>query len=133
MIVDTCVWSLLLSRKSQSDHPAALLLSQKIREGSPIYLTGIICQEILQGIRTELHRRYLKNYLLDFELLDPQMEDYQEAAELFILCRKKGTTLSTIDCLIASLALRHHVSLLTTDSDFLFLEKNTDLQIIDWK
>lgn len=133
MIVDTCVWSLLLSRKSQSEHPASHLLSQKIREGSAIYLTGIIYQEILQGVRTEPHRKHLKKYLLDFELIDPQMEDYQEAAELFIMCRRKGTTLSTIDCLIASLALHHHVPLLTTDNDFLFLEKNTDLQIVDWK
>lgn len=132
MIVDTCVWSLLLNRKLQSSHPAAILLAQKIRDESPIYLTGIICQEILQGVRSDLHRKNLKKYLLDFDLIHSQIEDHQVAAELFISCRKKGVSLATIDCLIAAIAIHHHAPLLTTDNDFKFLEKNTALQLIDW-
>lgn len=44
---------------------------------------------------------------------------YEEAARLYYRCRRSGVTLrSTVDCLIARVAIEHDVALLHDDSDF---------------
>lgn len=42
----------------------------------------------------------------------------EQAAELQIALRRRGQQLSTVDALIAAVALRHNLILLTTDKDF---------------
>lgn len=44
--------------------------------------------------------------------------DAEQAAELQILLRKKGWKLDTIDAMIAIVALRYDLILLTSDKDF---------------
>lgn len=50
--------------------------------------------------------------------LVPDERDAQQAAELMTSLRKRGRQLETIDALIATVALRHDLILLTTDRDF---------------
>ncbi|MBI4671516.1 MAG: PIN domain-containing protein [Chloroflexi bacterium] len=51
-------------------------------------------------------------------LYTPDETDAVSAADLQITLRKRGRQLATIDALIATLALRHNLILLTTDRDF---------------
>ena len=118
ILVDTSVWSLLLHRKKQPVHPAALFLRDKIETGAPLYITGVIRQEILQGVRSETQLNKLKNYLSDFDSLEATSVVHEKAAVLFNRCREKGVSAHTIDCLIATLAMHHNYFLLTTDDDF---------------
>lgn len=118
ILVDTSVWSLLLHRKKKSSHPAAKKLHQLIDEGGPLCITGVIFQEVLQGIRSETQFHQIRKYLLDFPFLETTPVIHEEAAQLFNRCRKKGIQSHTIDCLIAALSLHYKCSLLTTDKDF---------------
>ncbi len=44
---------------------------------------------------------------------------YARAASIYFTCRRKGITVrSTIDCLIAQIALEHDLFLIHNDSDF---------------
>lgn len=130
IFVDTSVWSLLFVRKKPSNHPAAKILSDKIAEGAPICLTGIIYQEVMQGIRSETQQQQLKKYLLDFDFLEPTPAIHDQAAHLFKQCRKQGVSVHTIDVLIAALALHYDCSLLTTDNDFSLIAGITPLKLI---
>lgn len=130
VLVDTSVWSLLLIRKKSDPHPTSRLLAEKIAEGAPLCLTGIIYQEILQGIRSDLQERQLKKYLLDFDFLEETPSMHEKAAELFRQCRKKGLGIGTIDALIASLAIQNECALLTTDKDFERIASIVPLQIL---
>ena len=55
--------------------------------------------------------------------------DAEFAAQLQISLRKRGWQLETVDALIATIALRYDLTLLTTDRDF---EAIPDLQQANW-
>ncbi|HMN29350.1 MAG TPA: PIN domain-containing protein [Caldilineaceae bacterium] len=47
-----------------------------------------------------------------------EREDAEEAADLQVVLRRQGWQLGTVDALIATVALRYGLTLLTTDKDF---------------
>ena len=56
-------------------------------------------------------------------------QDAQDAAELRLSLRRKGWQLATMDALIATVALRYQLTLLTNDKDF---QAVPQLQIENW-
>jgi predicted nucleic acid-binding protein len=64
-----------------------------------------------------------------FPLLAPDREDHIAAAALRNLCRKRGVQIGTIDALLAQLCVRHELTLLSTDEDFVHMAKHCPLQI----
>lgn len=132
ILVDTSVWSLLLVRKKESLHPAAQLLKGKIAEAASICIAGIIFQEILQGIRSDLHYQKVKRTLLDFDFLEETSKVHEQAAKIYRHCRKKGIQTTTIDTLLAALSIENESPLLTTDKDFEKMAKFISLQLIPW-
>jgi predicted nucleic acid-binding protein len=61
--------------------------------------------------------------------LDPRL-DFRAAAKLYAEARREGRTVrSLIDCLIASVAIRHDVRLLHKDVDYYVISKISPLQI----
>ena len=56
--------------------------------------------------------------------------DYEDAATIYRTCRRRGETLrKLIDCLIAAHALREHIPILHSDSDFDAIARHTQLQV----
>jgi len=54
-----------------------------------------------------------------------------EAARLYRICRSKGVTIaSTVDCLIAQMAIRHGLELLTRDRIFLAISQVAPLRLM---
>ena len=85
---------------------------------------GICCyvyQELLQGSRNKQEYKLLKEYLgtLPFYNLLHGKQSFENAALMFMNCRKKGITIrSTIDLLIAEIAIENNLYLLHNDMDF---------------
>ena len=131
MLVDTSVWIDFLRGR---DSEPVLRLKRALMIGAPVGLTGLIYQEILQGAETaadyETYRTYFGSQTF-YHPRDP-VESHAEAARLYFLCRRAGITLrSTIDCLIAQVAIEHAVPLLHKDRDFTRLsEVLSDLQVV---
>jgi predicted nucleic acid-binding protein len=96
------------------------LIEQLISNNEDIVLTDITLTEILQGIKTEREYREVKTSLLTFPILSLKSpHSYIAAADLYRKCRKRGLTIrSTIDLLIAQIALEHGATLLHNDRDF---------------
>jgi len=98
------------------------LLDKKI----PFGITGIIFQEILQGASTLKDFNHLNDYLVTQEFFHPSdnFNTYQSAAKIYFNCRKKGITIrSTVNCLIAQIAIEHNLILLHNDHDFELIKK----------
>lgn len=75
--------------------------------------------EVTAGARTDRRELDLRNMLLSYELLhfDPVI-DFDGATTIYRQCRKAGITpRGLIDCMIASVASRHDVSVLSADTD----------------
>ena len=84
-------------------------------------LTGSIYQEVLQGVSSEREFERVSEYLGSQTFYHPAepVESYAEAARMYFDCRRAGLTVrSSIDCLIARLAIEHGLTLLHDDRDF---------------
>ncbi len=91
-----------------------------------------IIQEVLQGINLDRYHGPIKNSLRAFTRIgDPvRLEDYLLAAEIYRIGRGKGYTIrSSIDCLIAALAIQANVPIWHKDRDFDFIAQFTSLKI----
>lgn len=129
MLVDTSVW---IDFFNGYDSPEATRLTQAIREGEPIALTGLVLTEILLGLKSDQEADRIADLLTAFEfVVEPTPEDYKAAARIYRICRAQGFTIrSTIDCVIAQLALRDQRPLLTKDRDFAPIAQYTALELL---
>ena len=129
VLVDTCVWSLALSRKPPSlnriliDNLATLIKDNRAK------ITGPIRQELLSGVRDEKHFSVLKEKLRSFEDLPTNTPEFELAAEMFSACRKQGIQGSHINFLICAVAQRNGYAIFTTDGDFSLYSKHLDIRL----
>ena len=122
VLIDTSVLSLaLLRRKKTAEPPAVAQLRGMLEAGERVVLTGVVLQEVLAGPRDAKVAAALARDLEAFPLLEPDRSDHEAAAALHRTARNSGIAAGTIDCLIATLAVRHRAALLTTDRDFTLL------------
>lgn len=129
LLVDTSVWSLALRRDAPSDVPAVEVLLQALEGDSEVYTTGFVLQELLQGFSGPTARDAILMKFASLPVIVPEMKDHADAATLRNLCRRKGVQAGTIDALIAALAIRFELMLLTTDKDFVHMSRHVDLTL----
>ncbi len=99
-----------------------------IADAEPFAITGVVVAEILQGLTRDIGQ--IERYLSMWDLLEPAgFSTYREAAAIFRLARSKGISLSTIDTLIAAIALHHRASVFTLDKDFSRIARLTNLPL----
>lgn len=114
ILVDSSVWIDFFSR---SPGKAGGELRRMIEESEPFALTGVVVSEILQGLTRNVAE--IEQFLAQWELLEPTgLQTYRTAGAIFRSARGKGIALTTIDTLIAALALEHRASVFTLDRDF---------------
>lgn len=125
ILVDSSVW---IDFFSSSPGRAGKELRRIIEEAEPFALTGVVVAEVLQGLTRDESR--VEEYLAMWELLGPSgFSTYREAAAIFRLARSKGITLTTIDTLIAAVAIEHDASLFSLDKDFSRVARITPLRL----
>jgi predicted nucleic acid-binding protein len=125
ILVDTSVW---IDFFSSSPGPAGNELRRLIDEVEPFALTGVVVTEILQGLTRDISR--IERFLSMWDLLEPRgFSTYREASAISRLARSKGISLTTIDTLIAAIALEHRASLFTLDKDFSRVARITALRL----
>ncbi len=114
ILVDSSVW---IDFFSSSPGRAGAELRRLIEEAEPFALTGVVVAEVLQGLIRDASR--IEQYLAHWEMLEPRgFETYREAAAIYRAARAKGFTPTTIDAVIAAIALEHKASVFTLDRDF---------------
>jgi len=125
ILVDSSVW---IDFFSASPGRAGAELRRMIEDAEPFALTGLVVTEILQGLKRDVAR--IERYLEQWEMLEPRgFQTFREAAELFRLARSRGLTLTTIDALIAAIALEHSASVFTLDKDFTRIARVAGLRL----
>ncbi len=125
ILVDTSIWIELLNGRLGRNFPPDKLLRFAI-------CTPIL-QEILQGVRDPDVHEVLLESLLALPLLgDPIGADlYIEAANIYRAGRRRGSTIrSSVDCLIAAVAIRYGVPVWHKDRDFETISKFTTLESV---
>lgn len=129
LFVDTSVWSLALRRDEPSGAPEVKALRQALEGGEIVVTTGLILQELLQGFAGPRARRDIVERFTALPLLVPARQDHIDAADLRNRCRRAGVQIGTIDALLAQLCVRHELTLLTTDRDFVGISSHCPLKL----
>jgi predicted nucleic acid-binding protein len=125
ILVDTSVW---IEFFSSSPGRAGRELRRMIGEVEPFAITGVVVTEVLQGLTRDVNR--IERYLSMWEMLEPRgCSTYREASAISRLARSTGISLTTIDTLIAAIALEQQASLFSLDKDFSRIARVTALRL----
>ncbi len=124
ILIDTSIWIQIFGRRPPKGFHTDLLLESMI--------CPPILQEVLQGIREEKNYLTLKDRLLALPIIEEAvaLETYLSAADLFRAGRKRGLTIqSSMDCLIAAIAIKHRAPVWHSDRDFRQIARFTSLEL----
>jgi predicted nucleic acid-binding protein len=128
VLVDTSAWIEFLRGTGSPHH---LWLRAAIRAGTPLAWTDPILYELSAGADDRQHAEELRGLLLRGPLLAVAgPHDWLDAAQLYRTARSRGLTVrSSIDGLIAAVAIRTGTPLLTVDRGFEALAEMSNLVI----
>jgi len=123
-LVDTSVWINLFSKK-----PAFQLEAEQLFQ---LAVSPPIIQELIQGLQTKSSIEQLKSSILALPCTPSvvNLDDYINAAEIYRAGRRRGLTIrSSVDCLIAALAIQQGLTVWHLDRDFTAIATYTNLQV----
>jgi predicted nucleic acid-binding protein len=128
VLVDTSAWVEYL-RGTGSPHN--VYLREAIRSDTPLAWTEPVLYELTAGDGSAQRVEELRALLLRGPMLAiAGLHDWEDAAQLYRTARSRGSTVrSSIDCLIAAVAIRTEHPLLTVDRDFDALAEVSELVI----
>ena len=118
ILVDTSAWIEFFRDRD----PIASRVDELL-ESNDVAVCGPILTELGRGFRSAADRKRILPLLQACHQLEQPEQLWQEAGELGFVLGRKGVSVRTLDLLIATYALSHSVTLLTTDADFLLLQK----------
>jgi len=130
ILVDTGVWSLAFRRDSPADCREVHRLELSLQGGDSVFTTGLILQELLQGFNGPKARRRIIETFAALPLIIPERRDHIHAADLRVKLRQRGVQTGTIDVLLAQLCLRHGLSMLSSDEDFVRIAQVAPLLLL---
>ncbi len=129
LFVDTSVWSLAFRRDTPSEIAETAALTQALSGGVQVMTTGLVLQEVLQGMAGPKQRAALIERFSSLTFLIPDKADHIEAAGLRNVCRSAGVQVGTVDALLAQLCIRHRLAMLTADQDFYHMARHVPLRL----
>jgi predicted nucleic acid-binding protein len=128
ILVDT---SALIEFERASGTPAHQRLHHLIQGADDVAVTEPIVAEFVVGAQSDKRELELRNLLDQFVMLSLDgATDFDGAVRVYRRCRKAGVTpRGLFDCLIAAVALREGVPVLSHDADLARIAQVVDLQL----
>ena len=114
VLPDTCAWIDFFNARRT---PLATALENLLVRGD-VHTCGVVKYELVQGLRDKDEERVLLEALQAVIHLEMTETLWLAAGRLSAALRKKGVTLPFSDILIASVALKHDLTVLTVDRHF---------------
>ena len=133
IVVDTSVLSLAFRRRAKRgpESPLVRVFRRLVEEDQPVVIPGIVLQELLSGVRGEDDFERLLDILDGFPIAAAARAHHVAAAKISNACRRAGISASTVDCLIAAMAVESKAKLLTADEDFSRMARHCDLELFN--
>jgi predicted nucleic acid-binding protein len=128
VLIDTCVWSRLLRKKTDLKDPVVLEVTRLIKEYRA-QIIGPIRQEVLSGIKSQKQFKLLRDHLRAFSDLEISTDEYETAAKLSNQCRRKGIQGSHTDFLICAVAIKYNLLIFTVDRDFELYKRHIPIKL----
>jgi predicted nucleic acid-binding protein len=125
ILVDTSVWIEMLAGRPGFDMREEDLPS--------FVICAPVVQELVQGLRPGAESETFRRAILAIPMLgDPlSLSTFLAAAEIYRQGRRKGYTIrSSVDCLVAAIAIEHKVPVWHRDRDFTAISRFTTLETV---
>lgn len=132
ILIDSSAWVEFLRATGSYVHHS---VRSALEQDADLACTDVVAMEMLAGARDDRERERLRRLLYGQRFLAVEgLADYESAAELYRLCRRRGETPRKLtDCLIAAVAIRNDAELLCDDSDFLVIARHAPLRLAAWR
>jgi predicted nucleic acid-binding protein len=114
ILVDTSAWIDFLRGRSGALSDA---VERALSDDSAL-LCGVVIAELLQGAKGQKERQQLEFLFANVECLPVLPDDWHGVGRALQALRLSGITLPLSDAIIAAVAQRHGVSILTADAHF---------------
>lgn len=124
VLVDTSAWIATFRRSSPLDLESVVPMDE-------VVTCLPVVQEVLQGFRDEGAFRIARDSMLALPMVESPLTIaiFEEAVDLYRTARRSGLTVrSSVDCLIASCAIRHDLEVLHVDRDYPSLARVSGLR-----
>src|SRR5687768_14455923 len=124
ILVDTSIWIEMLRKVRPLD-------IERIVNFDEVVTCLPVEQEVLQGIRDDSAFRIARDAMQNLPHLDDPItsDTVLHAVDLYRAARKRGLTIrSSVDCLIAAIALRYDAEVLHRDRDYAVLARISALR-----
>src|SRR5947207_225646 len=124
ILADTSVWIEML---------AGRLRPLKATDLPAVVTCGPVIQEVLQGLRPGTDSEAFREAFLAIPVLSNPvpLDLYLSAADIYRLGRRKGITIrSSMDCLIAAIAIHNRIAVWHRDRDFNAIARYTALETL---
>lgn len=95
----------------------------RLLDSNEVALCGPVVTELRRGLRSTGERSRVLPLLDGCHALDQPAALWEEAGELGYFLGRRGTSVKTLDLLIAAYALTHGVPILAVDSDFARMQR----------
>jgi len=114
VLIDTCAWiDFFKSKTGALGNQVAELI-----ETNQAAITGVVIAELLQGVKQEKEGLRLRVLFRSINYLPTEDSDWFNAGQLAQQLRVKGLTLPLTDVIIAVIAQRYVIPVLTLDKHF---------------
>jgi hypothetical protein len=127
ILVDTSVWIDLLNGRRASRPKEEELLN--------FATCGPVAQEVLEGLRDHAWAQAFREAFLAIPVLSNPLpvETFLAAAEIYRQGRRKGYTIrSSVDCLIAAIAIENDVPIWHKDRDYEAIARFSSLRTLSY-
>ena len=128
LLVDTSAWVEVFRR------PAPITLDAMVGDRDRIVTCLPVIQEVLQGFDDERAFRVAHTAMYSLPCVDSPLPPaaFDAAVDLYRRARRAGVTIrSSVDCLIAACASRHHLTVVHRDRDYAMLSTLAPFDDID--
>jgi predicted nucleic acid-binding protein len=114
ILIDTSAWIDFLRARGGALGDAV----ERALSDDTALMCGVVVAELLQGAKGPKERQQLEFLFANVECLPVLPDDWHGAGRALQTLRLRGMTLPLSDALIAAVAQRHGVSILTADAHF---------------
>lgn len=118
IFVDTCIWATFFSKPHSPEKTAV----DQLIDDDRVLIIGPIVAEVLQGFRRTEEANWVGSRLRAAHYWEPDWDDWQSAAMLGRNLAKNGHTLPLTDLILAAVAMRLDVPVMSIDPHFRLIE-----------
>jgi len=126
ILIDTSVW--IKYFKNQNEQ-----FTEKVEEllnFSEVCVPKVVLAELIQGAKSEKEISVIGEFIEAFNLLDQSYDTWIKAGRLSFSMKRKGTTVSIVDCYIAVIAVENDCKIFSLDEHFKSIKKFLRFELI---